>query len=120
MLAVQYGVISLISVISPLDECEWPGSALTGAPHYARALKESSGGSHGSLRARTKRGAWPARRDTIEIVSGEMAPLSAGLIAGGSERPAGELALLNRGEVTVHRENRDLKPPPWNHRAPCG
>lgn len=44
MLAVQHAVISLISVISPLDECEWPGSALTGAPHYARALKESSGG----------------------------------------------------------------------------
>lgn len=46
------------------------------------------------MRARTKRGAGSARRARIQILSGEMSPLSAGYIAGGANRPDGEFGEL--------------------------
>lgn len=117
-------------MISRASECEWTVGAPQGASLCTR-IKRKPRGSNEWLRARTKRGAGSARRAGIQILRGEMTPLSAGYIAGGSNRPSWEFGVLapekssdredpgfdtHHGLTTLHSDCSD--PPPnmsrWN------
>lgn len=93
-------------MISRASECEWTVGAPQGASLCTR-IKRKPRGSNEWLRARTKRGAGSARRAGIQILSSEMTPLSAGYIAGGSNRPNWEFGEL-APEKSSDRRIRDL------------